>query len=381
MTIPQTPEHTYNTQFTTPTALMLDARLTPLERNGWQVLRMLRAPDGISSLASLGQLRRYLTSIPLGQKAGHETTWRVLVVLRLTGWISLVGQQRDPLTGHVLSEQYQVHDQAQRFARACVLDPMLPQLLQEATGHDNNQVARVAAHIQAELAKASSGDDDTDDAGPTPPGMSDESAATSSPDTPDNTSPVQCASVLPQNTAMTAVTDDADPTYSLYKYKKHTYRAREAGAVDNPAVASLPPCLQCAEARQQRDIQAALRRLPGPQRLDVLDELEARSQSGTVHNVIAYFFGLIKRVLAGEFRLWAGRKLRQPASPATPTAPAHPATSRQPATAPAPTFKPAAPEVARAHIANIRSLLNRPASAGELAPCYVQNKGWQPGPA
>lgn len=229
MTIPQTPEHTHNTQFTTPTALMLDARLTPLERNGWQVLRMLRAPDGISSLASLGQLRRYLTSIPLGQKAGHETTWRVLVVLRLTGWISLVGQQRDPLTGHVLSEQYQVHDQAQRFARACVLDPMLPQLLQEATGHDNNQVARVAAHIQAELAKASSGDDDTDDAGPTPPGMSDESAATSSPDTPDNTSPVQCASVLPQNTAMTAVTDDADPTYSLYKYKNiRTARAKQA---------------------------------------------------------------------------------------------------------------------------------------------------------
>ena len=51
--------------FTTPTALMLDARLTPLERNGWQVLRMLRA----SSLANLAQLRRDLTSTPLGQRA------------------------------------------------------------------------------------------------------------------------------------------------------------------------------------------------------------------------------------------------------------------------------------------------------------------------
>lgn len=59
-----------DTQFATPTTLMLDARLTPLERNGWQVLH---SPDGISSLASLGQLRRYLTSIPLGQKAGYET--------------------------------------------------------------------------------------------------------------------------------------------------------------------------------------------------------------------------------------------------------------------------------------------------------------------
>jgi hypothetical protein len=86
-----------DTLFTTPASLMLDARLTPLERNGWQVLRMLRSVEGISPLANLGQLRRYLTSTPLGQRAGYETARRVLVVLRLTGWISLVGQHRDPL--------------------------------------------------------------------------------------------------------------------------------------------------------------------------------------------------------------------------------------------------------------------------------------------
>ena len=68
--------------FTTPASLMLDARLTPLERNGWQVLRMLRSAEGISPLANLGQLRRYLTSTPLGQRAGYETARRVLVVLQ-----------------------------------------------------------------------------------------------------------------------------------------------------------------------------------------------------------------------------------------------------------------------------------------------------------
>ncbi len=62
--------------FTTPASLMLDARLTPLERNGWQVLRMLRSAEGISPLANLGQLRRYLTSTPLGQRAGYETARR-----------------------------------------------------------------------------------------------------------------------------------------------------------------------------------------------------------------------------------------------------------------------------------------------------------------
>ncbi|WP_454692611.1 hypothetical protein [Achromobacter aloeverae] len=40
--------------FTTPASLMLDARLTPLERNGWQVLRMLRSAEGISPLANRG---------------------------------------------------------------------------------------------------------------------------------------------------------------------------------------------------------------------------------------------------------------------------------------------------------------------------------------
>lgn len=173
---PQAPE----ALFTTPTALMLDIRLTPLVRNGWQVLRMLRTMDGRSSLANLAQLRRYLTSTPLGQRAGYETAWRVLIVLRLTGWISLVGQHRDPLSGHVLSEVYQVHESPLTFQQACDLDPSLPQLLQASIGHENNQVDRVAMHIRDGLepiATASSDDaqvrchDDEDPPSFPPPGQ------------------------------------------------------------------------------------------------------------------------------------------------------------------------------------------------------------------
>ena len=67
---------------------------------------------------------------PLGQRAGYETAWRVLLVLRLTGWISQVGEQRDPLTGHVLSELYQVHERALDFQQACAIDASLPALQQ-----------------------------------------------------------------------------------------------------------------------------------------------------------------------------------------------------------------------------------------------------------
>ncbi|HHQ2527153.1 TPA: STY4528 family pathogenicity island replication protein [Pseudomonas aeruginosa] len=368
--------------FATPASLMLDARLTPLERNGWQVLRMLRSAEGISPLANLGQLRRYLTSTPLGQRAGYETARRVLVVLRLTGWISLVGQQRDPLTGHVLSELYQVRESALDFQQACTLDASLPALLQASIGHENNQVDRVAVHIQATLAQAPEaasiaahdqlGDDD--DLPPTPPSQASE-AADPLPSSGDSAG----STLVPQQTAHARhMTAEQGSTYKTYMYKKErTYRARRKQRSASRPV-SLPPCLSNAEADQKKDVQAALRRLPPQHRQEVLDELQARSQSGAVHNVVAYFFALVKRVFAGEFRLWAGRKEMS----ATP----RPAENR-PAGAlctedrPEPTAQPASRETALAHIANIRKMLNASTNAGDIAAQAMQARGWQPHPA
>lgn len=305
--------------FTTPASLVLDARLTPLERNGWQVLRMLRSAEGISPLANLGQLRRYLTSTPLGQRAGYETARRVLVVLRLAGWISLVGQQRDPLTGHVLSELYQVHESTLDFQQACALDASLSALLQGSIGHENNQVDRVAVHIQATLAQASEAAsiaahdqlDDGDDLPPTPPPQANEAAA------PLPLSGDSAGSTpVPQQTEHARhMTTEQGSTYKTYMYKKErTYRAREGDGDPASQSVNLPPCLSNAQADQQKDVRAALRRLPPQHRQEVLDELQARSQSGTVRNVVAYFFALVKRVFAGEFRLWAGRKEASAAS-------------------------------------------------------------------
>ncbi len=369
--------------FATPASLMLDARLTPLERNGWQVLRMLRSAEGISPLANLGQLRRYLTSIPLGQRAGYETARRVLVVLRLTGWISLVGQHRDPLTGHVLSELYQVHESALHFQQACALDASLPALLQASIGHENNQVDRVAVHIQATLAQAPEATSitahnqprDDDDLPPTPPSQANEAAdpLPISGDSADST-------LVPQQTGhVRHMTAEQGGTYKTYMYKKErTYRARESDGDPASQSVSLPPCLSNAQADQQKDVQAALRRLPPQHRQEVLDELQARSQSGTVRNVVAYFFALVKRVFAGEFRLWAGRK---EASAAPRPAENRPAGVPRTEHRPEPTAPPASRETALAHIANIRKMLHAPTNAGDIAAQAMQTRGWQPHPA
>ncbi|WP_397475471.1 STY4528 family pathogenicity island replication protein [Pusillimonas sp.] len=377
-----------NALFTTPTALMLDTRLTPLERNAWQVLRMLRGADGFSPLASLGQLRRYLTTTPLGQRAGYLTARRVLVVLRLTGWISLVGQHRDPMTGHVLSERYRVHEQALGFPQACELDAGLSQLLQDSVDDDNNQVDRVAMHIRETLEQAPTASDDTapeprhdDDEPPAamPPSQADQGAA-QNPASDDSVSDT----VGPQQTAHAQqTTREQDSTYTTYLYKKErTYRARayeDGDSISSPV--ALPPCLGSAQPDQQKDVLAALRRLPPEHRQAVLDELQARSQSGTVRNVIAYFFGLVKRVLAGEFRLWAGRKASQPASAAQQAAPRTTATTQRTETRQEPAPEPASRETALAHLTTIRTMLNAPMNAGDLVAQVIQAKGWRPGPA
>ncbi|MDO2285977.1 hypothetical protein Q2443_26140, partial [Escherichia coli] len=59
---------------------------------------------------------------------------------------------------------------------------------------------------------------------------------------------------------------------------------------------------------QQRVLTARLRGLPPEQRLAVLAEWNVRCESGSVHNAIAYLYGLIKKAVEGVFKLWAARK-------------------------------------------------------------------------
>ena len=166
------------------------------------------------------------------------------------------------------------------------------------------------------------------------------------------------------------MTAEQGSTYKTYMYKR-TYvpraRKRRRSGIAVGELAALPK--QC-PGRSAKDVRAALRR-PPQHRQEVLDELQARSQSGTVRNVVAYFFALVKRVFAGEFRLWAGRKVMS----ATPR-PAENRPTGAPRTEdrPKPTAQPASRETALAHIANIRKMLNASTNAGDLAAQAMQTR-------
>ena len=74
-----------------PRRLFLDRRLTPLERNAWQVFRLQLNDDGVTAFPTYDQLRPYLASMPCAAQASHETVARALTLLRLTRWLSWCG--------------------------------------------------------------------------------------------------------------------------------------------------------------------------------------------------------------------------------------------------------------------------------------------------
>ncbi|HCE7024988.1 TPA: STY4528 family pathogenicity island replication protein [Pseudomonas aeruginosa] len=409
-----TPPHSMTKEFATPSALLLDPRLTPLERNGWQVLNMLKGADGLSQLTSYNQLRRYLTTVPLGQRAGFETAARTLMVLRLTGWVSLAGQRRDPLSGSVLSELFQVHDTPVRFRQACALDAGYVALVQRALESGNGMVERVANHVLAAawhdaqaMALMPSGlvervqrlppdllagepDRQDDDEPPYPGGSSgplrgegaDDSLVASPATTQKDKGAIQ--SGLPQTQPVQGSPGSPVRTYKESLKEVRTYRAG-AREYDQMATASplrLPSCLGEMAPDQYRDVQAALRRLSGEHRQAVLDELEARVRLGAVRNAVAYLFGLVRRVLAGEFRLWAAKRTNHDSQAFPPTVATTVPHLARTLTAPVP--RPAPPEVAQAHIAALRTMLHMPVSAGEVATnvlCSYRRQGLPTGSA
>ena len=73
-----------------PRRLFLDRRLTPLERNAWQVFRMMLNEDGVTAFPTDQQLRPWLASTPCAGQASPETVARALTLLPPTRWLSPV---------------------------------------------------------------------------------------------------------------------------------------------------------------------------------------------------------------------------------------------------------------------------------------------------
>ena len=343
-----------------PRALLLDKRLTPLERNAWQVLRLLINENGISVFPTYEQLAPWLASMPCTDRASHETVARALTMLRLTRWITLVRRKRDPVTGRIQGNLYVLHDEPLTLYEAIQLDQDYLGLINTALGHASKSLQRIGVHtlkalsedpqlinkalptrIQMLLQRFSAQGWVTK--GYPQPEEEYESEVgrrgclrNSAPPDSDSEARAQAAQNGPLRNPK------ADSTVSIKKEKNVLTETHASTDL------CIPKRFRQLKPEQQSGVGAVLRTLEPALQQAVLDEWDARCSKNTVRNAAGYLFGIIQKALHGEFQPWAGHKRdAKPAGQPQAKPPRPPATSA------------GSPEPAQVHIDHIRKLLGR----------------------
>lgn len=360
-----------------PRALFIDPRLTPLERNAWQVFRMLLNDGGVTAFPTYKQLGSYLTSMPCSGRASDETVARALTLLRLTRWLTLARHRRDPTTGRIQGNLYVLHDEPLVPYEAIQLDPRYLGLVSQALTHASKAIQHVGYYTLKEITEdplllgrvlpsrlqlfaqrlASQGwahaafprakeDSVSEDHEHSHAGVDDSEATADS--RPNNATPASDSEAgtktANDNALRIPKQDSTVRTDSMNNKVRTVLRAHEHSRLQLPErFARLRP-------EQQTGALAALQQVEITLQQPVLDEWAARCHASTVRNPAGYLFGIIQKAMRGDFHAWASqRKAGESERVATTTAPER-----------APLDTPARREIAQQHIAKLRAMLQIP---------------------
>ena len=352
-----------------PRALFLDARLTPLERNAWAVIRLMLNEDGVTAFPSYAQLRPFLASVVGSENASDETIARALTVLRLTRWLSLARRRRDPATGRLLGNLYVLHDEPLTPYEVLKLDPDYLELVSRALTHASKTIQYSSCNVLNELtedprlsgeiprtrlealleriASLESNGKSTlndvarnaiarDDNAPLPPRVAAPSGESADEETGDAALHISAEPsseseerALPSSDSEDGVNSSKagflrnpkkDCTVRTVQYEDINIKIRTVPPAGACARVSLPARFTRLRPEQQAGALAALQPLEPALQQAVLDEWEARCRESTVRKPAGYLFALIQRALRGEFRAWAGQAAGRAQAGVTPEA-------------------------------------------------------------
>ncbi|MBF8008638.1 hypothetical protein IZT72_29025 [Pseudomonas brenneri] len=320
-----------------PRRLLLDNRLTPLERNAWQVFRLMLQGQGVVT-PRYEDLQPYLSSVPYGASASRETIARVLTMLRLTRWLSLVSRGRDQISGRLQGSLYVLHDEPLTPAEAMELDQDYLELVGHALGHATKAVRIVAQHIVKEVRQDTNIDQGRS---PTrldswgeqwaqqgldqPPGDAFHDSEHGEDHRVRNRAGSRSDSESGSNPNVSSIVRNPNAACTVLKESICTV-PRATPAVDNllwPTPLHLSPS-------ERQAVAVALNKLKPADRQAVLNEAGARCAAGGIRKPAAYLMGLIQRALKGDFRPWAGQAESSPIAVPAPSTPPPSRPSRQP---------------------------------------------------
>ncbi|MBD2799439.1 helix-turn-helix domain-containing protein [Xenorhabdus sp. M] len=138
-----------NIQDAYPRRLLLDDRLSPLDKTGWMMIRLYAQQNEGAVFPSYDELQVLLAS-PYKGKASRETVSRVLLMLRITGWLSLCKRIRDE-HGRVRGNIYAQHDEPLTCRDAEMLDPHWLDTVAEACRSKNRTISQTAWSVLADI--------------------------------------------------------------------------------------------------------------------------------------------------------------------------------------------------------------------------------------
>ncbi|HEY2454456.1 MAG TPA: STY4528 family pathogenicity island replication protein [Scandinavium sp.] len=137
-----------------PRRLFLDARLSPLDKTAWVMIRLYAQENEGAIFPTYDELQYQLAS-PHSDKASRETVSRVLLMLRLTGWLSVCRRVRDK-QGRVRGNIYAQHDEPLGFSDAEMFDPGWLELVESSCLHKNKSVRMTAIAVLNDILHDSS---------------------------------------------------------------------------------------------------------------------------------------------------------------------------------------------------------------------------------
>ncbi|EIS0299427.1 helix-turn-helix domain-containing protein [Salmonella enterica] len=128
-----------------PRALLLDTRLSPLDKIAWMMIRQYALQNDGAIFPSYDELQQLLAS-PGAGLASRGTVSRALTMLRLTGWLSLCKKVRDG-KGRVRGNIYAQHDEPLSARDAETFDPGWLDMVADACRHKSRAVNETAWQV------------------------------------------------------------------------------------------------------------------------------------------------------------------------------------------------------------------------------------------
>ncbi|SLK04226.1 Helix-turn-helix domain-containing protein [Enterobacter sp. NFR05] len=314
-----------------PRRLFLDSRLSPLDKMAWVMIRLYAQQNEGAVFPTYDELQCQL-ALPHSDKASRETVSRALLMLRLTGWLSLCKRVRDK-SGRIRGNIYAQHDEPLGLFDAEYFDPGWLDAVADACRHTNKTIRLTALavlqdiksdtrmrhrHSRVALIEARLSGPQT----PQEMVLSRQKKILSSETEPGqksqrSESELSClkGDILPgSDSELSRKSRDSGLVRKSNRYVRSFTQSVKDTYVGDESRLSWPTAVIERLNTPDRDmLEQQLNALPGELGQRILDDLVGRMKATEVRNVTAYLLANLKRAREGQFNTGDVGVVHQPA--------------------------------------------------------------------